>query len=375
MGRKFRLSVALDIDDLLMDCIPYAISLANEKYRFDPLLTIYEVDRWGRLGTRADVIFEFFRDPEFYRNQPVIKGAREFVRRLSEMTEVFVSTAISPEFMGIRAQRILEEFPEIPPDHIYMGSRKDKINVDILFDDGMHNVFRSSAAYPILMRRPWNREATGMLAVNTYDEFLKLVEVIANSYSVKPEQYFPASPSIVVLVGPSGSGKTTIAKQVLAKTDRFEKLVSYTTNDPTALQKNEWYNYITLDAFHEMCESGEMFESTMYAGHGYGSKKADVERILRSGRHVLTTMDICGAMSLKTNFSNVITIYIKRDKRALLASILKKNSSIEDKVNRLIAVETERQNQEICDYVVKFDTYEQAVEQICEILKISRPDS
>lgn len=375
MGRKFRLSVALDIDDLLMDCIPYAISLANEKYRFDPPLTIYEVDRWGRLETRADMIFEFFRDPEFYRNQPVIKGAREFVRRLSEMTEVFVSTAISPEFMGIRAQRILEEFPEIPPDHIYMGSRKDKINVDILFDDGMHNVFRSSAAYPILMRRPWNREATGMLAVNTYDEFLKLVEVIANSYSVKPEQYFPASPSIVVLVGPSGSGKTTIAKQVLAKTDRFEKLVSYTTNDPTALQKNEWYNYITLDAFHEMCESGEMFESTMYAGHGYGSKKADVERILRSGRHVLTTMDICGAMSLKTNFSNVITIYIKRDKRALLASILKKNSSIEDKVNRLIAVETERQNQEICDYVVKFDTYEQAVAQICEILKISRPDS
>ncbi|MBP3304730.1 MAG: hypothetical protein J6L24_02060 [Oscillospiraceae bacterium] len=375
MGRKFRLSVALDIDDLLMECIPYAISLANEKYRFDPPLTIYEVDRWGRLGTRADVIFDFFRDPEFYRNQPVIKGAREFVHRLSEMTEVFVSTAISPEFMGIRAQRILEEFPEIPPDHIYMGSRKDKINVDILFDDGMHNVFGSSAAYPILMRRPWNREATGMLAVNTYDEFLKLVEVIADSYSVKPEQYFLANPSIVVLVGPSGSGKTTIAKQVLAKTDRFEKLVSYTTNDPTAVQKNEWYNYITLDAFHEMCESGEMFESTMYAGHGYGSKKADVEQILRSGRHVLTTMDICGAMSLKTNFSNVITIYIKRDKRALLASILKKNSSVEDKVNRLIAVETERQNQEICDYVVKFDTYEQAVEQICEILKIGRPDS
>ncbi|MDD5913781.1 MAG: hypothetical protein PUC62_05810 [Oscillospiraceae bacterium] len=71
----------------------------------------------------------------------------------------------------------------------------------------------------------------------------------------------------------------------------------------------------------------------------------------------------------------MITIYIKRDKRALLASILKKNSSVEDKVNRLIAVETERQNQEICDYVVKFDTYEQAVEQICEILKIGRQDS
>ena len=88
MNRRFRLSTALDVDDLLMECVPYAIRLANEKYHFDPPLTIYEVDRWGTLGTRADVIFEFFKDPEFFRTQPVIKGAKEFVRKLSQMTEV-----------------------------------------------------------------------------------------------------------------------------------------------------------------------------------------------------------------------------------------------------------------------------------------------
>ncbi len=208
MNRKYRLSTALDIDDLLMECIPYAIRLANEKYKFDPPLSIYEVDRWGTLGTRADVIFEFFKDPEFFRTQPVIKGAREFVKKLSKMTEVFVSTSIYPEFMSIRAQRIMEEFPEIPPDHIYMGSRKDKIDVDILFDDGMHNVFRSNADYPILLRRPWNQDATGVLAVNNYDEFLKLVEVIADSYNPKRVYPDPEQPGIVVLVGPSGSGKT-----------------------------------------------------------------------------------------------------------------------------------------------------------------------
>ena len=64
MHRKFRLSIALDIDDLLMECIPYAIELANEKYKFDPPLSIYEVDRWGKLGTRADVIFEFYQNPD-----------------------------------------------------------------------------------------------------------------------------------------------------------------------------------------------------------------------------------------------------------------------------------------------------------------------
>jgi len=368
--RKYRLSTALDIDDLLMECTAYAVELPNKKYHFDPPLTIHEHKKWGRQGTRSDVIFEFFKDPEFYRTQPVIAGAKEFVRKLSQMTEVFVSTAVPPEFMGIRAQRILEEFPEIPADHIYMGSRKDKIQVDILFDDAMHNILSSSARYPILMRRPWNQEATGMLAVNNYDEFLKLVEVIADSYSLHPQRLSMDEPGIVVLVGPSGSGKSTIARMMLDQTNAFEKLTSYTTNDPTAEKENNWYNYVSVEAFQRLCDSGEMFQSTMYAGHGYGSKKEDVEAILASGKHVLTTMDICGAMSLKTHFPHVTTIYMKRNKKLLIASILRKNSSVEDKVNRLISIESEKQNAEICDYVVQFDTYDQAVEQLRSILQM-----
>ena len=371
MKRSFRLSTALDIDDLLLECVPYAIRLANEKYQFDPPLSIYEVNRWGRLGTRADVIFEFMDDPEFFKNQPAIKGAREFVQKLSQMTEVFVSTAVWPEYLSLRFQRILEEFPEIPPDHILMGSRKDKIDVDILFDDGMHNVFNSNAAYPILMRRPWNREATGILAVNSYDEFLKLVEIIADSYSIKPDKFSLSQPSVVVLVGPSGSGKNDVARGLLEQTDCFEKLVSYTTDKKAAAQQEDWYHYVPDRKFHEMCESGQMFESTTYANHAYGSKKSDVEKILASGKHVLTVMDICGAMAMKTYFDHVITIYIKRDKKELLTAILEKKSSTADKVNRLLAIEAETKNAQICDYVVKIQTPEQTVAQICQRLDIA----
>jgi len=370
MSRKYRLSTALDIDDLLMECTSYAIRLANEKYKFDPPMTIYEKETWGRLGTRVDTIYQYFNDPEFYRTQPVYPGAKEFVRKLSQMTEVYVSTAVPPEFMGIRAKRIMEDFPEIPPDHIYMGSRKDKIHVDILFDDAMHNILNSEAKYPILMRRPWNQQGTGMMAVNNYEEFLKLVEVIAESYSPVADSFATNEPGIVVLVGPSGSGKSKIATRLLSKTDRFQKLVSYTTNDPTAVEKNEWYNYVSIETFRQMCESGEMFQSTMYAGHGYGSRKTDVEQILAQGKHVLTTMDISGAMALKTNFKNVTTIYIKREQRKLMASILRKNSSVEDKVDRLIAIEFEKKNADICDYVVAFDSYDEAVVQLRKILSI-----
>ena len=366
MNRKFRLSTALDVDDLLMECVPYAIRLANEKYKFDPPLTIYEVDRWGTLGTRADVIFEFFKDPEFFRSQPVIKGAKEFVRKLSKMTEVFVSTSIYPEFMSIRAQRILEEFPEIPQNHIYMGSRKDKIDVDILFDDGMHNVSASNAAFPILMRRPWNQHATGVLAVNTYDEFLKLVEVISDSYSCHVRPDLTDEPGIVVLVGPSGSGKTEIAQQLMKKSRKFEKLVSYTTDATVGMQGDGWYHYISLESFRQMRDGGEIFESTMYAGHNYGSCKQDVERILSSGHHVLTVMDICGAMSLKTHFPNVTTVYIQQEKEILLRNLLNKPLSLDEKVNRIMALEAEQRNAEICDYTVPVTTYPEAAREILD---------
>ena len=370
MNRKFRLTTALDIDDLLMECTSYAITLANEKYNFDPPLTIYEKEKWGKLGTRADAIYPYFSDPEFYRTQPVYEGAKDFVRKLSQMVDVFVCTAVPPQFMGIRAQRIMEEFPEISPDHIYMGSRKDNIHTDILFDDALHNILNSSAKYPIMMRRPWNQEATGMLAVNNYDEFLKLVEVIAESHSTIPQPETSETPDIVVLVGPSCSGKSKIATRFLAKNADFEQLTSYTTKDPTASAENKWYTYVSLEEFRRMCDSDELLTSTMYAGHGYGSKRCDIDNILAGGKHVLTTMDICGAMSLKTYYKNVTTIYIKREKKALMASILRKNSTIEDKVNRLASIDYDVQNAALCDYIIDFDDYDDAVAQLHDILKV-----
>lgn len=367
MYKKYRLSTALDVDDLLMECVPYAIRLANEKYGFNPPLTINEVDRWGKLGTRADVIFEFFNDPEFYKNQPVIKGAKEFVHKLSKMTEIFVSTSVYPEFMSIRAMRIMEEFPEIPPDHIYMGSRKDKIDVDILFDDGMHNIFLSNAAYPILLRRPWNREATGVLAVNNYDEFLKLFEVIAESYSVKPEAENPKKPKILVLVGPTGSNKNEIADIICETDPTYEKLVSYTTA-PRGKGKDR-FRHISVESFLEKTESGEMFESTNYAGHFYGCSKNDVEKILKKGKNVITVMDICGAMALKTQFSDVMTVYISRYKSQVLADIIERDFPTDDKVKRILAIDNEKKNEQVCDYSVNYTSNEQSATEILDFFR------
>jgi guanylate kinase len=220
------------------------------------------------------------------------------------------------------------------------------------------------------MRKPWNNEATGMLAVNNYEEFLKLVEIISESYSVKTERFTLEQPRIVVLVGPSGSGKNEIADILLDKMDCFEKLLSYTTESPDKNIDTQGYVYVSEEEFRTLQESGEMFESTVYANNFYGTRKKDVYDILSKEKHVLTVMDICGAMALKTHFTNVVTIYIKREKRELVESVLEKDIPIKEKVNRLMAIEAETQNAEICDFIVNVSDFEVAAEKICERLNI-----
>ncbi|MBE6628966.1 MAG: hypothetical protein E7629_08575, partial [Ruminococcaceae bacterium] len=300
---------------------------------------------------------------------PVYEGAKEFVRKLSRVAEVYICTAVPPQFMGIRAQRIMEEFPEISKNRIYMGAEKENIHTDILFDDALHNILNSSAKHPILMRRPWNQEATGMLAVNNYDEFLKLVQVIAESYSAITQPRSAEDPDIIVLVGPARSGKSKIASRFLEENPDFEKLVTYTTKEPSETPNNKWYNYVSVEEFRSMCDSGELLSATTYAGNCHGTKRSDIEATFSRGKRVVTTMDICGAMSLKTYYKNVTTIYIKRDRKSLMASILRKDSSIEDKVNRLCAIDYEEQNASLCDYIISFDDYDDALEQLTEVLK------
>ena len=96
------------------------------------------------------------------------------------------------------------------------------------------------------------------------------------------------------------------------------------------------------------------------------SGKEDVEKILEKGKNVLTVMDICGAMALKTHFSNVTTIYIKQNKRDLLENLLTKPLSMDEKISRILALEAEEKNAEICDYTVKVDSFDTAAREILD---------
>ena len=176
-----KISITLDFDDVLGDCNGYAIKRTNAKYGTD--LKLKDIKLWGNIGTDLDKRLECYEDEEFFKTQPLLRGAKKFVRKLvsNGKREVFIATDVNPKFAHIRIQKIIEELPEIKAENILIGSRKDIIKTTVMLDDNPKTILNSIAEYRVLFRRPWNSQLTGTLSVSNYKDFLTMIEQIENN--------------------------------------------------------------------------------------------------------------------------------------------------------------------------------------------------
>ena len=347
-----RPKIGLDWDDVLAPFNDVAIAMANEKYKIDPPLTLEDVTSWNNTG-KAAVIKEFYQMDELYHSQVVTEKTKRCVRQLMKIADVYIITAAYPKFMGIRAKQILQEFPEIPESRIILGSAKSLVHLDIILDDAIHNVVESPATYPVLMRKPWNWQMTGVLSVNNLSEFVLLVKQIMNSAMHKTQEI--KEPSVLALVGPSGSGKNQIAEEI-CKDPRFMNPKSYCT------KQSDKHIYLPKEEFDKQ----DFFETTRYAGIQYGTKKEDIQAILDEGLYPVMPLDMCGAIAMKRNFPTTI-IYISREKEALIRDIIEEDYSLDEKTLRILSLDAEKRNGEICDYVIdnsRLDGAEQLLQLI-----------
>lgn len=332
-----RPKIGLDWDDVTTPFNSEAIAMANEKYNYNPPLALEEITSWENTG-RTSVIKEFYQMEELYKRQVVSENTKKCIRELMEIADVYFITAVYPQFMGIRAAQILEAFPELPPENIILGNAKNLVQFDIILDDAIHNVLESPATYPVLMRKPWNWKMTGLLSVNNMNEFVLMVEQIINAAMHRTHEI--KVPSVLALVGPSGSGKSRIAKN-LRQDERFESPLTYCTK-----QSNK-HNYLTEEEFAKQ----NFFEKTRYAGVQYGTKKEDIQAVLDRGHFAVMPLDMCGAIAMKRHFPTAI-IYINKDKEELIKDIIEEDYTTEEKTLRLLSIDAEKRNREICDYVV-----------------------
>ena len=366
--RNGRMTIALDFDDVLGDCNGYALQRTNEKYGTN--LGLEDIASWGHGGSETDKRLECFEDEEFFRMQPLLPGAKEFVHQLAAggSREVLIVTAIQPQFAHIRFQKIMDEFPDIKPENIMIGARKDVIRTTMMLDDKAENVLKSIADYSILFRRPWNSHLTGMLSVNNYREFLAMVERIER-HRYEGQSKMTNDARIIALVGPSGSGKTAIAKK-LSESPLFAVPRSTTTRARREGEAENAYYFISREEFIAKKEQGCFLETTSYAGESYGTTREEIERIWEQGKHAVMPIDICGANALHSVFGDqTLSVFVNRPRIEVIAAILERGISNDEKTKRLISLDHEYANRDICDRILNNDgSLEAAAKKIFDMV-------
>ena len=344
------LTYGIDFDDVLAPFVPLACELANEEH---PGLDAKpsDITCWGYTGNdKIEIVSKYYGDERVLKRQQVSEEAKAFLRRLMTKGHVYIITAVAPRYMGLRAAQIKESFPDFPESNIIMGFNKSLVSFDITLDDGPNNILKSAARFPVLFRQPWNQTLSGMLSVNNYEEFFQLIEQIKSS--LVEDKQIPTKPSVIALVGPSGSGKGSLAFK-LEERGFAKRIFSYTT------LLTSGHRHISEKDF----DTTDFIAKTVYAGIKYGLSTSDIEEHLNAEQNVSILTDICGAVALKRHYPTLI-IFCRRSREQMIADILEKNMSNEEKKWRLLSMENELKNENLCDYVVRTENIDNAADQI-----------
>jgi guanylate kinase len=119
---------------------------------------------------------------------------------------------------------------------------------------------------------------------------------------------------ILILSSPSGAGKTTLTRMLIEDSELDLTLsVSVTTRRQRSSEVDGVHYHFLADRgdFERMKAADELLEWAQVHGHGYGTPRAPVEKVLAQGRDMLFDIDWQGARQVRERLGDdVVTIFV-----------------------------------------------------------------
>jgi guanylate kinase len=182
-------------------------------------------------------------------------------------------------------------------------------------------------------------------------------------------------PFLLVLSSPSGGGKSTIASHLLEARDDLGYSVSATTRAPRAgEEQGVHYHFLSADEFAGREAAGEFLETASYGGCRYGTLRAEVERVMAGGRHVILDIEVAGSKQVRERFPESVHVFVLPPSATTLVDRLKarRTETAPELAARLETAGDELVAAMDYDYIVVNDDLVTAVDQVAAILDAER---
>ena len=177
------------------------------------------------------------------------------------------------------------------------------------------------------------------------------------------------SHKLIVLSGPSGTGIGEIAEALFAGREDLVPVVPVTARKMKAGERDGvGFYFFELEDWNAMKESGDLIETTEFAGNDYGTSRRLIEEKFAEGFSVLMERELDRAAQIKKNMPAAVCVFVEPSPDVLEKRLRAISRSERELALRLQTAARLRAEADFCDLRLNSDDVNAAVAAIGHLL-------